>query len=65
MPADDTPDLGRAGFARTNRQTIAQRAALIRALLPKTHSSAEWFSSRLPDAREVRRSGPDAPGELS
>jgi hypothetical protein len=41
MPAYNTPDLRRASFARTNRQTIAQRAALIRALLPATRSIAE------------------------
>ncbi len=41
MPAYNTPDLGRAGFARTNRQTIAQSAALIRDLLRVSGSSAE------------------------
>ncbi len=41
MPVYNTPDLDRAGFARTNRQTIGQRAALIRALLPETRSIAE------------------------
>jgi predicted RNA methylase len=35
------PDLGRAKFARTNVQTIAQRAALIRELLPATRAIAE------------------------
>lgn len=41
MPAYNTPDLHRAGFARTNRQTIQQRAALLRELLPETRSIAE------------------------
>jgi hypothetical protein len=41
MSAHNTPDLSSLGFARTNRQTIAQRAALIRALLPETRSLAE------------------------
>ncbi len=37
----NTPDLLRTGFARTNRQTIVQRAALLRELLPDTRSIAE------------------------
>lgn len=41
MPTYNTPDLQRAGFALTNRQTIAQRIALIRALLPQAYSIAE------------------------
>ncbi len=41
MPSYNTPDLQRAGFARTNRQTIGQRAALLRELLPETHSIVE------------------------
>jgi hypothetical protein len=41
MPAYNTPDLSHAGFARTNRQTIAQRAALICELLPETRRIAE------------------------
>ena len=41
MSSYNTPDLHRAGYARTNRQTIEQRAALIRELLPATRSIAE------------------------
>lgn len=41
MPSYNTPDPQRAGFARTNRQTIEQRAALICELLPATRSIAE------------------------
>ncbi len=41
MATNNTPDLQRSGFARTNRQTIAQRAALLCELLPETHSIAE------------------------
>ncbi len=41
MPTYNTPDLHRAGFARTNRQTIGQRATLIGELLPATRSIAE------------------------
>ena len=41
MPAYNTPDLHRAGFARTNRQTVQQRATLIGELLPDTRSIAE------------------------
>ena len=41
MPIHNTPDPQRAGFARTNRQTIGQRAALLRELLPETHSIVE------------------------
>ncbi len=41
MPTHNSPDPQRTSFARTNRQTIAQRAALIRALLPETRSIAE------------------------
>jgi hypothetical protein len=41
MPTYNTPDLHRAGYARTNRQTIGQRATLIRELLPATRSIAE------------------------
>ncbi len=41
LPAHNTPDLHRAGLARTNRQTIYQRAALIHELLPETRSIAE------------------------
>lgn len=41
MPTHNTPDPQRTGFARTNRQTIAQRAALICELLPETRSIAE------------------------
>ncbi len=35
------PDLDRAGFARTNRQTIRQRVAILRELLPHATSIAE------------------------
>jgi hypothetical protein len=41
MPIHNTPDPRRAGFARTNRQTIGQRAALLCELLPETHSIVE------------------------
>lgn len=41
MPTHNTPDPQRAGFARTNRQTITQRAALMRELLPQTRRIAE------------------------
>jgi len=41
MLIHNTPDPQRAGFARTNRQTIAQRMALICALLPQARSIAE------------------------
>ncbi len=41
MPTHNTPDPQRTGFARTNRQTIAQRIALIRELLPETQGIAE------------------------
>jgi hypothetical protein len=45
LPAYNTPDLRRTGYARTNRQTIAQRAALIRELLPAARSIAELCCS--------------------
>ena len=36
------PDLAKRGFARTNSQTIAQRVAILRELLPATTSIAEF-----------------------
>jgi len=37
----NTPDLTRRAYARTNLQTIGQRAALLRALVPNVRSIAE------------------------
>lgn len=37
----NTPDLTRRGYARTNIQTIGQRAAMLRVLVPQVRSVAE------------------------
>jgi hypothetical protein len=37
----ETPDLSRRAFARTNAQTVAQRVALLRELMPGSRSVAE------------------------
>jgi hypothetical protein len=48
-----TPDLARRAFARTNRQTISQRAAILQELLPDARSIADICCGDCTRQREI------------
>lgn len=48
-----TPDLARRAYARTNRQTISQRAAILQELLPNARSIADICCGDCTQQREI------------